>query len=73
MINHTTLTIILPITKKKPPKMKDKTVEDINQEFQDYQDDLLIRQKHLKLLPSFDTSSMDDLMSLLDRPQEITL
>lgn len=53
--------------------MKDKTVEDINQEFQDFQDDLIIRKKHLKLLPSFDTSSMDDLMSLLDRPQKITL
>ncbi len=53
--------------------MKQPTLSDINQEFQDYQDDLLIRKKKLKLLPSFDTSSMDDLMSLLDEPQEITL
>ena len=49
--------------------MKDqKTIDEINQEFQDYQDDLLIRKKHLKLHPVFDTSSMDELISLLDLP-----
>ena len=51
--------------------MKDtKTVDDINQEFQDFQDDLTLREKHLKLPSSFDTSSMDDLISLLDIPQK---
>lgn len=51
--------------------MKDtKTVDDINQEFQDFQDDLNQRSKHLKLPSSFDTSSMDDLISLLDIPQK---
>lgn len=46
------------------------TVDDINQEFQDFQDDLILREKHLKLPSSFDTSSMDDLISLLDIPQK---
>lgn len=51
--------------------MKDtKTLDDINQEFQDFQDDLTLREKHLKLPSSFDTSSMDDLISMLDIPQK---
>lgn len=54
--------------------MKDtKTVDEINQEFQDYQDDLTLREKHLKLPSTFDTSSMDDLIALLDLPPEKTL
>jgi len=69
MINHITHTLKAPTTKNNLPKMKDnKTVEEINQEFQDFQDDLLIRKKHLKLPSSFDTSSMDDLIELLDLP-----
>ena len=51
--------------------MKDpKTVDDINREFQDYQDDLTLREKHLRLPSTFDTSSMDDLISMLDLPPE---
>ena len=51
--------------------MKDpKTVDDINQEFQDYQDDLTLREKRLRLPSTFDTSSMDDLISMLDLPPE---
>ena len=51
--------------------MKDpKTVDDINREFQDYQDDLTLREKRLRLPSTFDTSSMDDLISMLDLPPE---
>ena len=53
--------------------MKDKSLEEINQEFQDYQDDLTLMEKHLKLHPVFDKSSMDDIISLLDiTPQKLT-
>ena len=47
-----------------------KTLEDINDEFQDFQDDLNRRSKKLKLPSSWDTSSMDDLISLLDLPPQ---
>lgn len=49
---------------------KTKTLEDINDEFQEFQDDLTSRSKHLKLPSSWDTSSMDDLISLLDLPPQ---
>lgn len=66
-----TLLFIPPKIKENPLKMKDnKSVEEINQDFQDYQDDLIIREKHLKLPSSFDTSSMDDIIALLDLPQK---
>lgn len=71
MTPYITLLLIPPKIKENLLKMKDnKTVEEINQEFQDFQDDLLIRKKHLKLPSSFDTSSMDDLIALLDLPQK---
>ncbi len=47
-----------------------KTLEDINDQFQDFQDDLNQRSKKLKLPSSWDTSSMDDLISLLDLPPQ---
>lgn len=47
-----------------------KTLEDINDQFQDFQDDLTSREKKLKLPSSWNTSSMDDLISLLDIPQK---
>lgn len=46
------------------------TLEDINDQFQEFQDDLNQRSKHLKLPSSWDTSSMDDLISLLDLPPQ---
>lgn len=42
-----------------------KTVDDINREFQDYQEDLQTRDLHLRLLVSFDDSGMDDILSLI--------
>ena len=48
------------------------TVEDINQSYQDFQDDLAIRELHLKLLPTFKDESMDDLLSLLNELKEAT-
>lgn len=66
-----TLLLIPPKIKENLLKMKDnKSVEEINQDFQEYQDDLIIREKHLKLPSSFDTSSMDDIIALLDLPQK---
>ena len=47
-----------------------KTLEDINDQFQEFQDDLTSREKKLKLPSSWDTSSMDDLISLLDIPKK---
>lgn len=49
---------------------KTKTLEDINDQFQEFQDDLNQRSKKLKLPSSWDTSSMDDLISLLDLPPQ---
>lgn len=46
-----------------------KTVDDINQEFQDFQDELLTRKKKLKTPITF-TDTMDDLIDLIDIPPE---
>lgn len=54
--------------------MKQPTLSDINQDFQDFQDDLMIRNKKLKILVSLkDNSDMDELISLLDLPPEKTI
>lgn len=54
--------------------MKQPTLSDINQEFQDFQDDLMIRSRKLKILVSLkDNSDMDELISLLDLPPEKTI
>ena len=54
--------------------MKQPTLSDINQDFQDFQDDLMIRNKKLKILVSLkDNSDMDELISLLDIPPEKTI
>lgn len=54
--------------------MKQPTLSDINQDFQDFQDDLMIRNKKLKILVSLkDNSDMDELISLLDLPLEKTI
>ena len=41
-------------------------IEEINHQFQDFQDQLLIKEKKLKLLVSFTDDSLDDLIQLLD-------
>lgn len=46
------------------------TEEELNQLFQDYQDDLTLRDKHIKLLVSFN-DSMDELLSLLQQPDHL--
>jgi hypothetical protein len=54
--------------------MKQPTLSDINQEFQDFQADLITRSRKLKLLVSLkDNSDMDELISLLDLPPEKTI
>ena len=54
--------------------MKQPTLSDINQDFQDFQDDLMIRSRKLKILVSLkDNSDMDELISLLDIPPEKTI
>lgn len=47
-----------------------KTNDFINQQFQDFQDELLIREKKLKLPVSFNDNSLDDLLLLLDIPEK---
>ena len=54
--------------------MKQPTLSDINQDFQDFQDDLMTRSRKLKILVSpKDNSDMDELISLLDLPPEKTI
>ena len=54
--------------------MKQPTLSDINQYFQDFQDDLMIRSRKLKILVSLkDNGDMDELISLLDLPPEKTI
>lgn len=54
--------------------MKQPTLSDINQYFQDFQDDLMTRSRKLKILVSLkDNSDMDELISLLDLPPEKTI
>lgn len=49
------------------------TVEDINDMYDSYIKDLDIRDLHLKLIPSFPTDELDDLLSILKEPYEIDL
>ena len=54
--------------------MKQPTLSDINQDFQDFQDDLMTRSRKLKILVSLkENSDMDELISLLDLPPEKTI
>ena len=54
--------------------MKQPTLSDINQDFQDFQDDLMTRSRKLKILVSLkDNGDMDELISLLDLPPEKTI
>lgn len=54
--------------------MKQPTLSDINQDFQDFQDDLIRRSRKLKILVSLkDNGDMDELISLLDLPPEKTI
>ena len=48
------------------------TVEEINQSYQDFQDDLATRELHLKLLPNFKDESLDDLFNLINELRETT-
>ena len=43
-----------------------KTLEEINNSFEEYQEELKQRELHLKLLPSFNKEPIDDLFSLLN-------
>ena len=55
--------------------MKDKDfIEEINQQFSEFQDELTIREKHLKLLPAFkEEEELNDLIALLKEPDRINL
>ena len=47
------------------------TTEEINQSYQDFQDDLAIRELHLKILPTFkDDEFLDKLFSQLNEIKE---
>ena len=47
------------------------TTEEINQSYQDFQDDLAIRELHLKILPTFkDDEFLDTLFSQLNEIKE---
>lgn len=48
------------------------TEEELNQSYQDFQDELAVRELHLKLLPSFNKEPMDDLIKLLKEIKETT-
>ena len=48
------------------------TIEEINQSYQEFQDELATRELHLKLLPTFKDESLDDLINLLKEVKENT-
>ena len=47
-----------------------KSIDEINLEFQEFQDDLTTRSRKLRLLPEFNKDSLDDILSLLDITQK---
>ena len=50
------------------------TIDDLNREFQDFQDELAIREKRLKFIPSFkDEDSLDKLLLLLQEEDHLNL
>ena len=54
--------------------MKEITLSDINDQFQEFQDDLSVREKKLKLLPSFkDDDSIEKLLLLLKEEDHLNL
>lgn len=58
-----------PSTVKKPTIMKEPTLDEINTMFQDYQDDLVVREKNLKFPVRFTDYSLDDILDMLDMPE----
>ena len=48
------------------------TIEEINQSYQEFQDELATRELHLKLLPTFKDESLDDLINLLKEVKQNT-
>jgi len=48
------------------------TIEEINQSYQEFQDELATRELHLKLLPTFKDESLDDLINLLKEVKDNT-
>jgi hypothetical protein len=48
------------------------TIEEINQSYQEFQDELATRELHVKLLPTFKDESLDDLINLLKEVKENT-
>ena len=48
------------------------TLDELNNSFQEYQDDLAVREQHLKLLVTFRDNHQDDLLSLLKELNEST-
>ena len=48
------------------------TIEEINQSYQEFQDELATRELHLKLLPNFKDELLDDLINLLKEVKDNT-
>ena len=48
------------------------TIEEINQSYQEFQDELATRELHLELLPTFKDESLDDLINLLKEVKDNT-
>lgn len=48
--------------------MKEPTLDEINTMFQDFQDDLVVREKNLKFPVRFTDYSLDDILEMLDMP-----
>lgn len=53
--------------------MEEKTIDEINQEFQDFQDVLTAKEKHLKLPTAWDKEDIEKLLLLLQQPDHIDL
>lgn len=45
-------------------------LDDINSQYDSYQEDLAVIEKKLKLLPEFSKDQLDELISILEIPEE---
>lgn len=53
--------------------MKEKTIDEINQQFQDFQDDLMTREKKLKIPTTWDKEDIEKMLCLLQETEDIDL
>lgn len=53
--------------------MEEKTIDDLNLEFQDFQDDLMTREKRLKIPTTWDKEDIEKMLLLLQQQDHLDL